>query len=225
MFNFNHYVLPATVFLGMVGSITLIILWTLGNSKRRVYHYTALSEKLGLTLKIKETDFGVSNMTLKEPSLGGTYKGFPVVVAREKRGSGENRMIVTYIALELTPEDKKEMKDLKFILCRNSLLEKLLLSVKLFSGERIKFGDEEFDKTFVVKSKSENKFRSFLDASLRRTLIKANAAKHFDGDIIFRNGELRYEESGDMVNQERELRFEAMMDIMVLLAEKIRHFD
>lgn len=187
------------------GIFALIFWFALFMGKRLIHHYTLLGEKLGLGLQVTKKFFGLHQF----PILSGTYKNRNVILSRYMVGSGKHRQVFTYISLTLADPG------FEFSIAKEGFWN------KLFGGQEIKLGEEEFDKTYFIKSKTENQVRRIIDSALRKVLMEANASKLFGGNITFGKGELRYTEQGDMISEKVRHRFEAMMQIMPYLAEKI----
>ena len=174
-------------------------------NKKLVHHYTVLGEKLGLKLNVTKKFFGLNQF----PVLSGTYKNQQVVLSRYVRGAGKHKQAYTYISIGLVDPG------FEFSIAKEGFLN------KLFGGQEVKFNDEEFDKAFFIKSKSEDKVHRVIDASVRKVLMEVRAQKIFDGNITLQNGDFRYTVHGDMIIEKARQRLEGMAEVMVFLAGKV----
>lgn len=189
-----------------VGIFALVFGLIIFMNKKLIQHYTALGEKLGLSLQVTKKFFGLNQF----PVLSGVYKNQSVILSRYTVGHGKHKKTYTYISSTLADPG------FEFSIAKEGFWNKLL------GGQDVKCGDEEFDKTYFVKSKSEDQVRRIIDSAVRKVLMEVNASKLFSGNITFKKGDLRYTEMGDMVSEKVRNRFEAMMQVMPFLAGKIK---
>lgn len=202
----NENFLGGLLAVAAIFGIFALIFWlAIFMGKKLVGHYTILGEKLGLSLHVTKKFFGLNQF----PVLSGTYKNHNVVLSRYTVGHGKHKQTYTYISLMLVDPG------FEFSIAKEGFWN------KLFGGQDVKFGDEEFDKTYFIKSKTEDQVRRIIDAAVRKVLMEANASKLYSGNITFKKGELRYTEQGDMITEKVRNRFEAMMQITPFLAGKI----
>jgi hypothetical protein len=202
----NEVVLAFLGVLGIMASVLVpvFILMTFVNRKM-IQHYTILGEKFGLGLQVTKKFWGLQQL----PILSGRHQNHNVILSYYTVGHGKHRQIYTYISIMLTDPG------FEFSMAKEGFWN------KLFGGQDIKLGDEEFDKAYLIKSKTEDRMRRFLDAGVRKVLLEADASKLLSGNITLSKGDLRYTELGNLLHQKGRNRFEAMMQIMPYLAGKM----
>jgi hypothetical protein len=192
--------------LGLMASILVPVFLLMAFVNRKVIqHYTILGEKLGLSLQVSKKFFGLQQL----PILSGRHQNHNVILSYYTVGHGKHRQIYTYISIVLADPG------FEFSMAKEGFWN------KLFGGQDIKLGDEAFDKAYLIKSKTEDRMRHFLDAAVRKVLLEADASKLLSGNITLSKGDLRYTELGNMMHEKARNRFEAMMQILPFLAGKI----
>ncbi|MBD3637990.1 MAG: hypothetical protein HUJ25_11600 [Crocinitomicaceae bacterium] len=193
-----------------LGLLVAIIVWavkyTKKINKRKERFYSEFAQKHGLQHSSSKYMMAMLNV------VQGTYKGSPFTVFEKMEGSGKNKSVVTRASFENVPFDYD------FKIGKEHIFSK---AGKLLGMKDIEFGDEEFDKKFLIKSKDEEKFRAFFNYKLQGALkeLKSDLAS----SIRVSDGTMTYMHYGPLPNEKTFRSFERVVDFMILLIDEASH--
>lgn len=184
-----------------------IIIWAVRYSKkinkRKGKFFQEFATKHGLEHTSNKYMMNVLN------SVSGTWNNYPFKVYEQIVGSGKNKTVMTYATIENLPFDYD------FKIGKEHLFSK---AGKLLGLNDIEFGDDEFDKKFLIKAKDENKFRAFFNYKLQDEL------KQIKGDlrssIRMSGGKLTYANYGAIPNEKAFTSFEKIVNFMFILVKE-----
>ncbi len=193
-------IIAISVLVGLIALIVVLIRYSRKLNKRKIVWYQNWALKIGLQHELKKY------MLTKLNVLSGDLENCPVVIYEKIVGSGKNQTLYTFIEFSPTPFD------FDFTIGKEGFFSKV---GKSFGAKDIEFGDEEFDKTFLLKSKEEGKFRSLIDFRMQQELREIETS--LAGTIASANGGFTYSIMGGFTKEEKIADFENVLNFMRLL--------
>lgn len=190
---------------GIIGGIVLLIRYAKRAGDRKVQWYQNWGRELNLTHESNKY------MLTKLNTLYGPMEGETITIYEKIVGSGKNQTLQTNIVFEPNPFD------FEFSIAREGFFSK---AGKLFGGGDIEFGDEEFDKKFLLKSKDEAKFRSLMDFRAQEELRRIE--KKLAGTISSTPTNFNYYFMGGFTKEEKIKEFNQVLDFMRMLIRNKR---
>jgi len=97
------------------------------------------------------------------PKIGGKYRDFDYVLETVTEGYGEDSITYTVITLK-----SKKLSGYHLHIYQESFLSKI---GKMFGGQDIQIGNEEFDTSFIIKSQTPDKIHKLLTMELQRKML------------------------------------------------------
>ncbi len=139
--------------------------------------------------------------------LKGQYKGIPIEIYEKVKGSGKQKVRYTII--------KIESKDFgfKFSIGKENFLTRM---GKWIGFNDIEFQDHELDRTFLFKSKDEQRFRSLINQEILAELSRIKES--MKGAITFKDSALEYAVAHEMVDDLKRSQFEEVFPVLEKIA-------
>jgi hypothetical protein len=195
------------ILVGFFGFLIAIVVLALRHGKkvnaRKRLLFVGLGEKHGL--QHLESKYLMNKLN----SLSGIVNGMEVQLYEKVIGSGKNQQITTNLSLTPSPFD------FEFRIGKEHFFSK---TGKLLGMNDIEFGDEVFDKKFLLKSKEEEKFKAIITYEVQQKL--KDIADDLKGSIHGNLGHLAYS-TGPLANQVSFASFEKVFDFMVSMQAAI----
>ncbi|MCB9225022.1 MAG: hypothetical protein R2780_05290 [Crocinitomicaceae bacterium] len=186
-----------------VGIIVWAVKYTKKINKRKIQFFSDFANKHNLQHTSNKYMLVMLN------SVKGDYKGCQFEIYEQMQGSGKNKQVVTYVNFRNTPFD------FDFKIGKEHIFSK---TGKLLGMKDIEFGDAEFDKKFLIKSKEEDKFRSFFNFKLQEELRQIGS--DLKSSIHAKDGTLSYYNYGPLPNQKQFDSFERVVGFMFKLIDE-----
>ncbi len=184
----------------LIGVIVLSIRFVKKQNNKKIVLFQEWALRLNLQHEHKK------QLLAKLNTLSGELDGVPVVIYEHIVGSGKNQVLYTTVTFAPNPFD------FDFRIGKEGFFSKV---GKSFGAKDIEFGDEEFDKTFLLKSKEEGKFRSLIDFRMQQELREIETS--LAGTIASANGGFTYSIMGGFTKEEKIAEFENVLNFMRLL--------
>lgn len=189
----------------LIGIIVFAIRWGKKQNARKIEWFKQWALRLGLTHESKKRFLAKLN------TLSGELDSHPVVIYEHIVGSGKHQVLYTTITFAPNPFD------FDFKIGKEGFFSKV---GKSFGAKDIEFGDEAFDKKFLMKSKEEGRFRTLMDFRMQEGL--RNIEKQLTGDIISTNAGFTFSLVGGFSKEVKIEEFERVMDFMRDLMKNLR---
>jgi hypothetical protein len=187
---------------GFFGILIAIIVFSIRFVKKQNNRKIELFQQWGLRLNLKHEH--KKQLLAKLNSLSGELDGKPVIIYEHIVGSGKNQVLYTTVTFAPNPFD------FDFKIGKEGFFSKV---GKSFGSKDIEFGDEEFDKKFLLKCKDEeDRFRSLMDVRMQGAL--SSIEKQLKGNIMSTNAGLTYSLVGGFNKQAKLEEFEKVMTFM-----------
>lgn len=189
-----------------VGIIVWAVKYTKKINNRKHEFYAEFANKRGFTHRQEKYMLAMLN------TLEGEIAGCPVRIFEKMEGSGKSKQVVTRIVVDNTPWN------FDFRMGKEHFFSK---AGKMLGMQDIEFGDAEFDKNFLLKSKDEPQFRDLMTLNIQNELrmIKDDLRS----SIYHTSGSLAYMNYGPLAKQDQFDSFERVVNFMEkLLSEKRR---
>ncbi|MDG1914288.1 MAG: hypothetical protein P8I55_06830 [Crocinitomix sp.] len=182
----------------LIGIIVLSVRFVKKQNKKKI----ELFQQWGLRLNLHHEN--KKQLLAKLNTLSGELDGKPVVIYEHIVGSGKNQVLYTTVTFAPNPFD------FDFKIGKEGFFTKV---GKSFGAKDIEFGDEEFDKKFLLKCKDqEDRFRSLMDFRMQGALT--NIEKQLKGNISSTNAGFTYSLVGGFNKQTKLEEFEKVMTFM-----------
>ncbi|MFT5821573.1 MAG: hypothetical protein ACI8ZM_002826 [Crocinitomix sp.] len=189
----------------LIGIIVLAIRFVKKQNMKKIELYKQWGLRLNLAHEYKK------QLLAKLNSLTGELDGMPVVIYEHIVGSGKNQVL--YLTVTFAPNPF----DFDFKIGKEGFFSKV---GKSFGAKDIEFGNEEFDKKFLLKCKEEDRFRSLMDFRMQEEL--RNIEKQLKGAILSSNAGFTYSLVGGINKQAKLDEFERVLDFMRALMKNLR---
>ncbi len=189
----------------LIGIIVLSVRFVKKQNNKKIELFKDWALRLNLQHEHKK------QLLAKLNTLSGELDGVPVVIYEHIVGSGKNQVLYTTINFAPNPFD------FDFRIGKEGFFSKV---GKAFGGKDIEFGDEEFDKKFLLKSKEESRFRSLMDFRMQGEL--RTIEKQLKGNILSTNAGFTYSLVGGFSKQAKLEEFEKVMSFMRTLIKNLR---
>ena len=185
-------------FLVLVGILVLTFRYAIKQNKKKTLIFTEFAKEHNLEYTFSKYMFATLN------SVQGAYKGIHLNIYEKMVGSGKNRHVVT------TATIANGNMTFDFSIGKEQFFSK---TGKLLGFKDIEFGDAAFDKAFLLKSKSEDEFRSLMnyENQAKLTGIKDDLA----GTIHCKDGMLSYSITGVLGYRKNREKFMNVLQFMI----------
>ncbi len=187
---------------GLVLLIVLLFRYVKKVNKKKTMAYAALALELDCSHSHHK------RLAQQLNRLEGNRQDIPLVIYEKVVGSGKNQVL--YLMTTFSPSPFP----FEFTIGKEGFFHKI---GKVMGMNDIQFGDEEFDKKFRLKSKSEDQFRSLLNYKLQQAL--ALIGDDLRGNIESKNGEFTYTIVGGVA---KEKQFDSLKRVLNFMEEMIR---
>lgn len=198
-------VVSLSILVGLIILIIFLVRYSQKLNKRKVTWYQNWALKLGLKHELVKYMFAKLNV------MSGSLEGCQVQIYEKIVGSGKNRSMHTFIEFSPNPFD------FDFRIAKEGFFSKV---GKSLGSKDIEFNDHEFDKTFLLKSKEEEKFRAIMDYPAQQAL--RGIEKDLIGSIYSQGDKFSYSIMGGFTKEEKIEDFERVLDFMRLLIKNRR---
>lgn len=184
-----------------------LIVWALKYNKkvnaRKEGLYKAFAEKHGLQHSSRKQQMALLN------TCQGQIDGLNVTIYEQIVGSGKNKTVNSHILIENNPFNYQ------FKIGKEHIFSK---AGKMMGLKDIEFGDEAFDKKFLMKSKDEEAFRRMMNMNMQARL------KELEGDLVSAirndNGKMSYYTFGPLPKEKQFQKFENVFNFMIELTKQ-----
>lgn len=197
------------ILIGFFGGLIALIVWGIKYGKkvnaRKQLLFKEFAQNRGLTHSTTKHFLNVLN------TVDGTINGCNFHLNEVIEGSGKHQHVVAYIKFYNSPIN------FDFKIGKEHIFSK---AGKMLGMQDIEMGDYEFDKRFLLKSKSENEFRNLMTYEIQGELKQLD--KDLKSSIIQKDGVLTYSLHGGLVNEKIFKSTERVIDFMVKLMSKRR---
>lgn len=190
---------------GLIVLIIFLVRYSKKINQKKIGWYQNWALKLGLKHELSKY------MLTKLNVLSGQLDGNQVLIYEKIVGSGKNRSLYTFV--EFTPNPF----DFQFSIGKEGFFSKI---GKSLGAKDIEFDNTEFDKTFLLKSKEEDKFRAMMDYRAQEAL--RGIENVLVNSIVSNQKTLSYSIFGGFTKEEKIEDFERVMDFMRLLIKNKR---
>ena len=190
---------------GLIGGLVLLIRYVKRTAQKKVEWYKTWGLKLNLEHSMKKY------LLAKLNTLAGELDGQPVIIYEKIVGSGKHQQLYTNITFQPNPFD------FEFRIAKEGFFSK---ATKAFGAKDIEFGDDVFDKTFLLKSEDESKFRSLMDFRAQGALQAVE--KNIAGSIMSTKTDFTYSYLGGFTKEAKVAELELILDFMRLLIKNKR---
>ncbi len=151
--NETVFLIIIIVILG--GLIYLLVRLTQRLNKKKLAFYQTLSAELNMEHTVEK------QFTTKLNTLTGQQNGRPVQITERIIGAGKHQTIQTFVEFKPSPFD------FEFTISKEHFFSKIGRKMGL---KDIEFDDFDLDRTFLLKSKDEEKFKALLDYRMQAAL-------------------------------------------------------
>lgn len=196
-------ILIVVLFFGvLIGIVVLTIRWAIKQNKKKTLIFTEFAKEHNLQYSFSKYMFATLN------SVQGEYNGVQLNIYEKMVGSGKNQHVVTTFTLASSG------LNFDFSIGKEQFFSK---TGKLLGFKDIEFGDAAFDKAFLMKSKSEDEFRSLMnyENQARLTAIKDDLA----GTISCKDGLLSYSITGVLGHKKNREKFMNVLQFAIDLTK------
>lgn len=193
----------AAVVLGIVALIIFVRKALKKVHSKKAGFFSNMASEYNLNLKIEK------NLIAKLNILSGEINGNQIMVYEKIIGSGQNRTINTFITFDPNPFD------FSFTISKEQVFSKI---GKKLGFKDIEFDDFEFDKTFLLKSKDEEKFRRLIDYTIQSELKKTSDS--LAGSIRSNDNVFEYQFPSALFKENQLDNFKNVLDLMLKLTKK-----
>lgn len=188
----------------LIGALALfigIIVWAVKYTKKVNNRKIAYFENFA---KLNNLDHSTSkNFLVLLNEVNGQLEGCQFQLYEKMVSSGKNKQVITNVQFSNTPFN------FDFKIGKEHLFSK---TGKLLGLKDIEFRDEKFDKTFLLKSKSEDEFRALMTYENQAKLMEIE--KDLKASIHCTNGQLTYSYMGPLANEKVFNSCENVIDFM-----------
>ncbi|NOQ70926.1 MAG: hypothetical protein GQ574_02930 [Crocinitomix sp.] len=190
----------------LIGIIVFAVRFVKKQNNKKIELFQQWALRLNLQHEHKKQLLAKLNM------LSGELDGVPVVIYEHIVGSGKNQVLYTTVTFAPNPFD------FDFKIGKEGFFSKV---GKSFGSKDIEFGDEEFDKKFLLKCKDEEgRFRNLMDFRMQQEL--RNIEKQLKGAIQSSNAGFTYSLAGGFNKQAKLEEFERVIGFMRALIKNLR---
>lgn len=197
-------VLTAIVAFSMIiGLIVFIIRYQVKKNRQK----NDLYKELGLRLNLTYTE--QKHFFIRIPHLSGNWQNHHVEIYERIVGSGKNQTVYTNIQFNRSPHN------FEFRIGKEYFFSKI---GKKIGFKDIEFDDLDLDKTFLFKSKEEDRFRTLMDYRILHDL--QGVASSMRGSIKNQNGLLTYTFVGVANKPEKIAELEKILRFMGKLMDR-----
>ena len=197
------------ILVGALGLFIGIIVWAVKYSKkvnkRKAAYFQDFAAKNNLTYSTSKYFLVLLN------EVNGDLDGCQFQIYEKMVSSGKSKQVVTTIQFSNTP------LHFDFKIGKEHLFSK---TGKMLGLKDIEFRDEKFDKTFLMKSKSEDEFRALMNFENQAKLLAIE--KDLKASIHCANGQLTYSYYGPLANEKVFASCEKVIDFMRTLLKSKR---
>lgn len=190
-------IIAIVVLAGLIVLFVVLIRYSQRINKRKIVWYQNWAIRLDLKHELVKYLFAKLNV------LSGEIENCPVSIYEKIIGSGKNSSLHTFIEFSPNPFDYD------FSIAKEGFFSKV---GKSLGAKDIEFNDHEFDKTFLLKSKEENKFRALMDYRMQQALREIES--DLTGHIISNNKVFTYSIMGGFTKEEKIADFEKILSFM-----------
>ena len=195
--------------IGALAFFVGIIVWAVKHTKKVNKRKAAFFENFA-------TINGLSYSTSKHilvllNEVNGELDGCQFQLYEKMVSAGKNKQVMTTIQFSNTPFT------FDFRIGKEHLFSK---TGKLLGFKDIELRDEKFDKTFLLKSKSEDEFRALMNYEIQAKLMEIE--KDLRASINCTNGQLIYSHMGPLANEKIFNSCEKVIDFTRLLIKSAR---
>jgi len=143
------------------------------------------------------------------PSYNTTYNRRPLRISLHQ---SPGKQKTTYSRFHMNVTDP----GFEFVITRQDLLNNI---GKLLGMEDLEIGDEAFDKAFIIKTNSRDRFIEVFNFEIRENLISNETGN--SGTLRLSNGRLSYEKVGSFQSESFNNHFSSMIELASKIAERI----
>lgn len=194
---------------GLFGGLIAIIVWAIKYGKkvnaRKQLLFEEFAQRKGLTHSTTKHFLNVLN------TVDGTLNNCHFQLQEVIVGSGKHQHVMAHINFFNTPIN------FDFKIGKEHIFSK---AGKMLGMQDVEIGDEEFDKRFLLKSKSENEFRDLITYEIQDELKRLD--KDLKSSISQKDGVLSYSVHGGLVNEKIFKSTERVIEFMIKLMSKRR---
>lgn len=147
------------------------------------------------------------------PSVSGIFRGFQISVFIVKKSSGKSSTAYTVMEFMMPPSAA-----FPFHIYEAGFFSTL---GKMFGMQDIEFGDEEFDRKFIIKSDHPEKLAALLTPALKERFHKA-ADQYTMWGVQCDGQKIRYEKQGSFGSAKIVTEFEDMMNLFGEIGEQLK---
>lgn len=186
-----------------------IIVWAVRHTKkvniRKAGYFEDFASRNNLTYSTSKYFLVLLN------EVNGDLEGCQFQMFEKMVSSGKSKQVVTTIQFSNTPFH------FDFRIGKEHLFSK---TGKMLGLKDIEFRDEKFDKTFLMKSKSEDEFRALMNYEMQSKLSAIE--KDLKASLYANNGQLSYSYYGPLANEKVFNSCEKVIDFMRELIKSAR---
>ena len=200
----NFIIVDILIICGCIALSVVALRYQKNKNKQKRALYQAIADKYGM--QMKEQKAGIEMM------FGlGMQKGERIIKVYEiMRGTRKSKSIVTNIVIENTPFG------FDFKIGHEHIFSK---AGKKLGKTDIEFGEEDFDKEFLLKSNHPESFKQLLNEDIRKELM--SISDDLEMAIEHTDKVMSYSQIGPLKNQKQFDAFERVLAFMINLSESL----
>ena len=191
--------------------IFLFVFWFIKRSfVKTEQQWELLAKRLSAQLHMPESRWAW--ILGKYPTIEGNVGGFPFTCYMFVRGSGKHQQTYTAFAFETKAPSSKTLS-----LYKEGFFSKI---GKAFGGQDIQIGDEDFDKSYIIKSNDELFAKRVYNPRTRQLLLRK--MPRMTGQFVLENGILTYHEMIVINSDKNREKWQDTINVGVEFAKEIQ---
>lgn len=181
----------------------IFFVYLFSKNKILYQHFNSFVERFGGTVPAP-----IGFMT-SLPYYNTTYNRRPLRISLHQ---SPGKQKTTYSRFQMNVTDP----GFEFVVTRQDLLNNI---GKLLGMQDLEIGDEAFDKAFIIKTNSRDRFIEIFNFEMRENLISNETGN--SGTLRLSNGKLSYERVGSFQSESFNNHFSSMIELASKIAERI----